>query len=106
MSKPLIYDLGQVDIGAGGTTTPFEICFQYGWSLAPTVTGTPGTAKYTVEVSQDNVTYFDYKTLATGVDIEDAVEDNTFSWSWIRIAVTPGGPSAGTVDFSIELKLI
>lgn len=106
MAKPIIIDLGQIDIGIGGTTPSQEICFQHGWSIAPTIVGTAGTAKYTVEVSQDNITFFDYKTLATNVAIEDAVDDVSLNWSYIRVAVVAGGPSAGTVDFSMELKTI
>ena len=104
MSKPIILDLGTIDIGTGGTTPALEICFQHGWSIAPTVTGTSGNASYTIEVSQDNLTWFDYKTLGTNVDIDDAVEDVSINWSWLRIAVSSGGASSGTAQFSIEMK--
>ena len=104
MIRPIIIDLGTIDIGVGGTTAPQEICFQHGWSIAPTVVGTSGNADYTVQVSQDNITYFDYKTLGTNVAIEDAVEDVSINWSWLRIVVSSGGASSGTAQFSLEMK--
>jgi len=100
----IIKDLGTVDLAAGGTTTPLEITFQHGFSIAPTVTGTPSIATYTVEVSHDNVAYFDYKTLGTNVAVTDAIEDNTINWGFLRILVTPGGTSTGNVQFSLQVK--
>ena len=104
MATPTILDLGTIDIGTGGTTAAQMLCWQRAWSIAPTVTGTAGNAKYTVQVSQDNVSWFDYKTLGTNVDIVDAVEDNNINWSWLRIVVSSGGPSSGTAQFGMELK--
>ncbi len=100
MSKPLIVDLGTIaDISVGGTTAPMKLDEQYGWSLAPVVVGTPSTAKYTVEVSQDNVTYHEYSIASTDVPIESPLKDDGFNWNWIRITVTSGGISSGTAQF-------
>lgn len=105
MGKPLIIDLGTIaDISVGGTTASQKLDEQYGWSIAPTVIGTPSIAKYTVEVSQDDITFFDYKILGTDVSLEDAVEDRSINWGFIRIKVTPGGASAGSAQFSMEMK--
>lgn len=100
----IIKDLGTIDIGTGGTTASQEIEIQHGWSLAPVVTGTPGLAKYTVQVSQDDVDYFDYKSLAIDVPIETALQDIDFNWRFMQIVVVPGGPSSGTVQLGLLLK--
>ena len=102
--KPIILDLGTVDIGTGGTTAAFEICFNYDWSIQPLVTGTPGNAKYTLEVSHNGTNWDEYKSGSTLVDIDDSIQDVTLSWTWIRLVVVSGGASAGTVDFTMILK--
>ena len=104
MATPIILDLGSVDLGTGGETSPVEVCYQYGWSIAPTVTGTAGNADYTLLVSQDNITYFEYTPDAVGVSVEDAIQDSQFNWSWVKISVDSGGGSSGSVSFSMELK--
>lgn len=104
LTKPIILDLGTIDIGTGGTTASTQICFDYNWSISPTVTGTPGNAKYTLEVSHDNTEWKEYKSGSTLVDIEDAIQDDIMAWTYVRIVVQSGGASAGTVDFSMILK--
>jgi len=102
--KPIILDLGTVDIGTGGTTPTTEICFNYNWSISPLVTGTPGNADYTLEVSHDGAEWKEYKAGSTNVDIEDAIQDDIFAWTYLRIVVQSGGGSAGTVNFTMTLK--
>jgi hypothetical protein len=102
--KPITIDLGSVDIGAGGTTTAIEICFNYNWSISPTVTGTPGNSDYTLEVSHDGVEWKEYKDGSTNVDIEDAIQDDILPFTYVRIVVNSGGGSSGTAQFSMQLK--
>ena len=106
ITKPILLDLGTIDIGTGGTSAAQEICFNYHWSIQPLVTGTSGTAKYTLEVSHNGTNWDEYKDGSTLIDIDDSIQDVTLSWIWIRIVVVSGGPSAGTAQFSMELKCL
>lgn len=102
--KPILLDLGTVDIGAGGETTPKNIEYQHGWSIAAEVTGTAGNADYTLKVAHTETgTYYDYKT-AIGVSLADAIQDIQLNWCWVKISVNAGGGSSGTASFTMKLK--
>jgi hypothetical protein len=103
---PININLGILDIGTGGNTIPVQICFDYNWSILPIVTGTPGNAKYTLWVSHTNdiATFKEYKSGSTLVDIIDAIQDKILPFTWVYIEVQSGGASAGTAQFSMELK--
>ena len=103
----LKFDLGTIDIGAPGSTIPISLEENYCFSVAPVVTGTAGTAKYTVRVSQDNVNYFDYKTSSTNVPITSAIMENvSLPWKWLKLDIVNGGPSTGSAQFGILLKRV
>jgi len=104
MLRPKIIDLGIVDIGTGGVTPEFEICFNYDWSISTTITGTPGNATYTLEVSHDGIEWEEYKKDFAPYDIEDAIQDDTLPWIYLRVSASSGGASSGTAQFSLVLK--
>ena len=96
--KPTEQALGSVDLTTGGTTTAVQICFNYDWSIAPTLTGSAGTSEYTLQVSQDNVTFFDYKEGAT-TSVDNSFQDHYFAWTYVRISVTAGGTGSASFNF-------
>jgi len=82
------------------TSTHIETPRNSGWNVAPSPIGVSGTAQYTVEVSQDLVTWFDYATIFTNVIHNDAVEDPFSTWSYMRIAHKAGSATVGTVKYT------
>ena len=99
-----LWPIGSIDLAAGGTTPALELKFQHSWSISPVITGTSGSATYTMEVSHDNSEWKEYKDGSTTVNIDDAIQDDLIPWAYIRIVVTPGGGSSGSVDFNLMTK--
>lgn len=81
----------------------FRVCYQYGWSLAPSVQGLTGAPIYTFEVSDDGTTPFNYKELATDVSIEDSLCDTHLNYLYARVSTVSNGGS-GTAQFNLILK--
>lgn len=79
-------------------------CFNSVWNIAPTESGVVGSPTYTVEVSDDGVSWFDYDILFVDVSTVDAVEDTQMSFLKIRVNHKAGTASAGTVKYIFEQK--
>lgn len=91
------YDLSQDQTGDS-----VQLCFQYGWSITP-VFNSSGLATYTVLVSDDNITFFDYKDLAKDVSIDDSLCDTHMNYLFIRVDTISNGDS-GIGNFKLVLK--
>ena len=83
------------------TSSAIDTPNNFGWNVAPTSTGVSGVAQYTVEVSQDGVTWFDYAVIFTNVANVDAVEDPFLTWEKMRINHKAGSSTAGTVKYTL-----
>jgi hypothetical protein len=75
------------------------------WSINPIVSGlSTDKPEYTIQVSNDNISWFDYNNNSNDVKIEDAVDDNHLSWVYIRISYDHKTESTGTVRFVLIQK--
>lgn len=80
-------------------------CFKYGWNVTPITAGlTGGTPEYTIEVSNDNVNWFEYNNLSTDVSVEDAVCDDHLTFIYMRIVHQSKGATGGTVKYVLTQK--
>lgn len=86
------------------TSDALENCFNYVWNVTPKNTGLVGVAQYTIEVSNDGVSWFDYATVFTNVSTVDAVEDIQFSFTKMRINHKSSTATAGTVKYLLTQK--
>lgn len=87
------------------TTDSFEFKSSHDWSVSipgDSITGGPPT--YTVEVSNDDSTWYDYNNSSTDIDVVDAVADHYFSFRYMRVNYSANGTSAGTVDMRLSIK--
>ena len=87
------------------TSEAIQSCYKYEWAVAPIVAGlTSEKGEYTIQVSNDNINWFDYNNLSTDVSIEDAVDDNHLAWIWMRIVYDAKNETTGTVSFELTQK--
>lgn len=87
------------------TSESIRSCYKYEWSIAPITAGlTSAKGEYTIEVSNDNVNWFEYNNLSTDVSIEDAVDDIHLAWVYMRIVYDAKTESTGTVQFELTQK--
>lgn len=86
------------------TSIALENCNNYVWNITPTNVGVVGVPTYTVEVSDNGISWFEYDTLFTDVDTVHAVEDTQLSFTMIRIVHKAGTASAGTVEYLLTQK--
>ena len=97
--NPVNVELGIIDLTVGGVTIAKQICSNYDWSLAPTLSATAGTSEYTIQVSQDNITFFDYKDGLAVTVVDNSFQDHYLAWTYIRVSVTAGGTGTATFNF-------
>jgi len=93
------------DASVSETSNSVTNCYKYEWAVAPVTSGlTSGDATYTIEVSNDNVNWFEYNNLSTDVSIVDAVDDNHLAWIYIRIVYDAKTETTGTIEFNFTTK--
>lgn len=82
-----------------------QICSTYGWSIFVAFAGlTSQDSTWTIEVSNDDVNFFNYKINSIGIAIIDAYDDIHLDWQYIRINYNSQTETTGTVEFEITLK--
>ncbi len=93
------------DASVSETSSSLRYCYKNVWSLFPVAAGlTSGDSLYTIEVSNDDVNWFEYNNLSTDVSIVDSVDDNHLAWVYIRVVYKAQTETTGTVEFSITSK--
>ncbi len=93
------------DASVSAVSNSLRACYKYQWSLYPIYLGlTSLDGTYTIEVSNDNLNWFDYNNLSTDVNIVDAVDDNHLAWIYIRVVYTANTETTGTVEFNLTTK--
>ena len=92
------------DAGVSEISLSQELCFNTGWSLTPISAGLDGSPTYTLEVSNDNINWFDYEDLAQNVAIENGLVDTHQAFVYARINYNASGNTTGTVQFTYTIK--
>lgn len=109
MSNPIKHtfkfaDGGVHDASVTEASIGLPICFKYEWSIVPKGVGLDQAPVYTIEVSDDGVTWFPYDTPVVDAAIDQPFDDNHLSWTNIRINYDKKTNTAGTVQFDLTLK--
>jgi hypothetical protein len=93
------------DATVSETSQSIQSCYKYEWALAPIKSGlTVGDPTYTIEVSNDDTTWFEYNNLSTNVSVDDAVDDNHLAWVYMRVVYNAGTETTGTIEFELTQK--
>jgi len=93
------------DATVSETSEAVQSCYKYEWSLAPIKTGlTIADPTYTIEVSNDGTTWFEYNNLSTDVSVNDAVDDNHLAWIFMRVVYDAKTETTGTIEFELTQK--
>ena len=90
-------DISGNDATIGFTTDAVEWCYSHDWSVGMTTSGIDGAATYTIEVSNDNVTWYEYDANSTDLSVADSFEWDYFGYKYQRLVYTPTGVTVGTI---------
>jgi hypothetical protein len=93
-----------VDATVDFTTDAYDFDYSHDWSTSISETGVVGSPTYTIECSNDKVKWYEYNSASTAVALADAVADDRFSFSYMRLIYSANGTSAGTVDVELSLN--
>lgn len=94
-----------VDATSNFTTDGIKFPNSLSWSVTfkrNAIVG--GTPVYTVEVSNNEITWYDYNNLSTDVSLEDSVADDSMSFTFMRIQYLASGVSSGTLDVELNIN--
>lgn len=86
------------------TSTSQEMCYDYSWSLVPEFSALDANPTWTLEVSNDNVTFNPYDTLTQDTAITQGFDDTHSTFLYWRIAYNAQTNTTGTVSFTLILK--
>ena len=95
----------EVDATSNFTTDEIQFPNSLSWSVTfkrNAVVG--GTPVYTIEVSNNGNTWYDYNNLSTDVSLEDSVADDSMSYTFMRIQYLAAGVSSGTLDVELNIN--
>lgn len=106
MKKTFTFTDGeQHDSTVAESSTPLQFSSDYCFAVAAinsdVVAGPP---KYTIEVSIDNVNFYDYAPETTDVLASSASTGDALPWEFMRIKHMVNGATAGTTRYDINIK--
>lgn len=87
------------------SSTSLSIDYNTTWNVSVDVSGLTGEGKYTIQVSDDNVTWYNYAEEFKEVSTEDSVAHDDMEYLLIRVKYEVGSVSAGSVIFKLNNKL-
>lgn len=79
-------------------------CDSHFWSLIPVVASLDASPLWTLEVSNDNVTFSPYASETDGAAIAQGFDDNHLAFKFMRVTYTANGNTTGTVEFTLIIK--
>ena len=93
-----------VDATNDVTTDPYVFCHSHDWAVSLLDTGlVGGPPTFTIEVSSNNVKWYEWDVLSTNTAIEDSPDATYMSYKYMRVVYSANGTSAGTIDFELDL---
>lgn len=109
MSRPhkIIFQFGDGadhDASVSEASASVEFCFVHNWSMIPEVSGLDQNPTWTLEVSNDNVTWNPYDTLMQDAAIDQGFDDTHSNFLYYRINYNAQTNTTGTVKFIMVLK--
>lgn len=85
-------------------TDGIQFNFKHPWSFQAIDNAIVGAPDYTVEASNDNVSFVPYDSTKVNQVIPGLQHDKEFAPLWFRIAYKANGATGGTVTFDLNLK--
>lgn len=108
MSKVLLKIGGNpavdVDATIDFTTDAYTFCNSHDWAISLTTVGLVGDPVYTVQVSNDEITWYDYALEATNVAIIDSIAHDRMSFLHLRVKYLALTTTSGTVDVFLSFN--
>lgn len=109
MSKPIKIEFefsGGVlhDASVSEISVSQEMCFNSGWSLIPVFSSLDASPTWSLEVSNDNITFYPYDDLTDDAAIDQGFDDTHSSFLYWRINYNAQTNTTGTVSFDLILK--
>lgn len=106
MKKTFLFPDGEEhDASVAESSTPLafsaDYCFAVAAINADVVAGPP---KYTIEVSIDDVNYYDYSSASTNVLTTTPSIGDCLPWEFMRIKHIPSGATEGSTRYDINIK--
>jgi hypothetical protein len=92
------------DASVTESSAALEFCASHFWSLIPVFAALDASPLWTLEVSNDNVTFSPYATETDGAAIEQGFDDNHLAFKYMRVTYTANGNTTGTVEFTMIIK--
>ena len=75
------------------------------WAIVTELTGiVDGPPLYTVQVSDDEVKWDNYRSASTDVDVNNPVDDTHLAFDYIRIVHNANGATTGSVKYKLCIK--
>ena len=97
----------ELDITADATSEGIEMPENYLWSVSPNIVAAiTGAPTYTIEVSSDGHTWFEYTSDLTDMAITTSTGVEGFEYILMRIVVSANSASAGDVEFLLVRREI
>lgn len=93
-----------VDATNDVTTDAFEMEISHDWSVSIKGNSVVGLPTYTIEVSNNNSTWYNLNVLSTGVKFVDSITSDFLSYRYMRIVYAANGATGGTVDIELSTK--
>ncbi len=97
-------DAKGVDATSNFTTDSYRFEISQDWSVSFKDNAVVGLPTYTLEVSNNNATWYDLNVLSTNVKLEDSITSDFISYRYMRVVYTANAASAGTVDVELSTK--
>lgn len=92
------------DASVTETSASLEFCASHFWSLIPVFASLDASPLWTLEVSNDNVTFSPYDAVTLDAAIAQGFDDNHLAFKYVRVAYDANGNTTGTVSFTMIIK--
>ena len=93
-----------VDATSDFTTDAFPTLISHDWSVSFNDNSVVGTPTYTIEVSNNESTWYLLNVLSTNVKFDDSITSDFLSYKFMRVKYLAGGTSSGTVDLEFSIR--
>ena len=85
------------DASVAFTSDSVEWDYSHDWSVSFSGVGVDGSPVFTIQCSNDNLTWYDYDINSTDVSIANSFEWDYFGFKYQRVVYTPTGVTTGAV---------
>lgn len=93
-----------VDATSDVTTDAFKFDISHDWSVSFKDNSVVGLPTYTIEVSNNQSTWYNLHSLSNNVKFVDSITSDFLSYSFMRILYSANGATGGTVNIELSTK--